>query len=189
MILVTVGAQMPFDRLVKTVDDWAATSGRADVFAQIGPTQWKPRHIEWTPFLQPPEFREKVEQADVVVAHAGMGSIITALELGKPIIVMPRRGDLCETRNDHQLATARKFLAQGRILVAFDEKDLLEKLKSISDFQATERISAKASPRLLTAIRSFILTGALPVPVGMSDKASIEALREADVMATKADMK
>src|SRR5262245_61048293 len=128
MIFVTVGAQMPFDRLIRAVDEWAATCGRSDIFAQIGPSNYRPRHIRATRFIDPPEFRERVEAARVVVAHAGMGSILTALELGKSIIVMPRRGDLKETRNDHQVATARHLLAQGRVLVAFDEQQLLELL-------------------------------------------------------------
>src|SRR5690349_506002 len=96
MIFVTVGAQMPFDRLVRCVDHWAAGRGRRDVFAQIGPTAWRPENIEFVQFMEPPEFRARVTEAKAVVAHAGMGSIITALELGKPILVMPRRGDLRE---------------------------------------------------------------------------------------------
>ena len=55
-----------------------------------------------------------------------MGSIITALELGKRIIVMPRRADLGEHRSDHQVATAKRFAEQGRIEVAFNERELLE---------------------------------------------------------------
>ena len=96
---------MPFDRMVRTIDAWASRVGRSDVFAQIGPTNWRPRHIEWTQFIEPQDFRRRVRDATIIVAHAGMGSILV-LELGKPIIVMPRRGDLRETRNDHQLATA-----------------------------------------------------------------------------------
>lgn len=181
MIFVTVGAQMSFDRMVRAVDRWAGNSGRGDVFAQIGPTDWKPTHIQWTNFIQPPEFRNRVRQADVVIAHAGMGSIITALELGKPIIVMPRRGELRETRNDHQLATAKQFLAQGRIIVAFDENHLIEKLDQLADFRATERISPKASPRLLAAIRSFVLTGALPA--APAPAVGLRGLAESDLPA------
>ena len=89
--------------------------GRRDVFAQVGPTDLRPRHIEWAPFIEPAEFRERVRACSAMVAHAGMGSILTAMEFGKPILVMPRRGALMETRNDHQVATARRFLALGRI--------------------------------------------------------------------------
>jgi UDP-N-acetylglucosamine transferase subunit ALG13 len=163
MIFVTVGTQLPFDRLVRAVDGWAGATGRSDVFAQMGPSRWKPRHIECAEFLSAPECRERIEQCDAVIAHAGMGSILTALELGKPIVVMPRLASLHEHRNDHQLATARRFEAQGRIVVAFDEEQLVRKLDEIGEFAAADRISSRASPRLLHAIRHFVRTGERPV--------------------------
>ncbi len=98
----------------------------------------------------------RVEEAELLVAHAGMGSIITALERGKPILVMPRRADLGEHRNDHQMATAERLLAQGRIAVAFDEMELLAKLDDIASLKARGRISSEASPELIAAIRGFI---------------------------------
>ena len=162
MIFVTVGAQMPFDRMVRAVDEWAARSERRDVLAQIGPTTWRPENLRWVQFMDPQDFRTKVQEAKVVVAHAGMGSIITAMELGKPILVMPRRGDLRETRNDHQLATAKHFLAQGRISVAFDEKEMVEKLDQLDRLATADRVSAQASPQLIEALRDFIERGSLP---------------------------
>lgn len=162
MIFVTVGAQMPFDRMVKAVDEWAARRGRADVFAQIGPTDWRPAHVAWTRFLPPPEFSAKVSEASVIVAHAGMGSIITALATGKPILVMPRRGDLRETRNDHQVATARRFLEMGRVGVAMDENELGERLDHLDELRAAGRIGPYASEQLLGALRGFIEGRAAP---------------------------
>lgn len=150
---------MSFDRMVQSVDRWAAARGRSDVFAQIGPTQWRPEHIEWMQFLEPREFRVKAEAASVIVAHAGMGSILTALELGKPILVMPRRGDLRETRNDHQVATAKRFKELGRVSVAFDEDELMERLDELGAMTATEQISPHASDELLGALRTFIHGG------------------------------
>lgn len=160
-MFVTVGAQMPFDRMVRAVDEWAAARGRGDVLAQIGPTDWRPSHIRWMGFMDPADFRRTVENARVVVAHAGMGSIITALELGKPILVMPRRGDLRETRNDHQVATAKRFLEQGRVAVAFDEEELSQRLDEIDALAPGERIPSHASQRLIATIRSFIEGDAL----------------------------
>ncbi|MFO0982784.1 MAG: glycosyltransferase [Planctomycetota bacterium] len=156
MIFVTVGAQMPFERLTRTVDDWAGRRGRQDVFAQIGPTQWRPEHIAWTQFLDVDEFRTKAQAARVIVAHAGMGSIITALQFGKPILVMPRRGDLLETRNDHQVATAERFRDLGRVAVARDETELFDRLDRVEELTASGCISAYASPQLIDAIRRFI---------------------------------
>ncbi|HEX2973910.1 MAG TPA: glycosyltransferase [Tepidisphaeraceae bacterium] len=155
MIFVTVGTQLPFDRMVRAIDAWAGRLNRDDVFAQIGPTEFRPGHLQWAQFLPADQCRQKVEQASVVVAHAGMGTIITAWELGKPIIVMPRRADLGEHRNEHQLATAKRFQAQGRIVVAFDEAQLVEKLDQLGSLHASQRISSQASPRLLNTIRAF----------------------------------
>lgn len=156
MIFVTVGAQMPFDRMVRAVDEWAAARRRSDVFAQISETDYRPAHIEWTKFIEPVEFRSRVAEARVLVAHAGMGSILTALEAGKPILVMPRRGDLRETRNDHQVATARRFCGLGKIAVALDERELPARLDELDQLAASERISPWASDRLIAAVSAFI---------------------------------
>ncbi len=131
MIFVTVGAQMPFDRLVRAVDEWAGSRRRSDIFAQIGTTTWRPSHIRWVQWLAPVEFRRRFQAASLVVAHAGMGSIITAMDLGKSILVLPRRGDLGETRNDHQIATAQRFCEMGLVTAAFDEGELVVRLDEL----------------------------------------------------------
>jgi UDP-N-acetylglucosamine transferase subunit ALG13 len=93
------------------------------------------------------------------VAHAGKGSNHTALELGKPILEKPRRGDQKETRNDNQDATAKKLGAFGRVNVALDETELLEKLDQLNEISAAQQIGPHASSDLLHAVRSFIFHG------------------------------
>jgi UDP-N-acetylglucosamine transferase subunit ALG13 len=156
VILVTVGAQMPFNRMVGAVDDWALSRSRDDVLAQIGTTDWRPKHIRWVEFFEPEEFRRQVSEATVLVGHAGMGSILTALQFGKPILVMPRRGDLRETRNDHQVATAERFAALGKIAVARDETEIAEQMDRLSELRSTQKIGPHASEQLIGAIRAFI---------------------------------
>jgi exopolysaccharide biosynthesis glucuronosyltransferase PssE len=156
MIFVTVGSDLPFDRLVRVVDEWAAESGRDDVFAQVGATEWRPAHIGWTDFLQPPEFARRFAEADIVIAHAGMGSILSALQWEKPILVMPRRATLGEVRNEHQSATARHLASMGKINVAMDESELRNKLGSLEALRPRERIGPYASDSLIKALREFI---------------------------------
>lgn len=156
MIFATVGSQEPFDRLIRAVDEWAAARGRTDVLAQIGGSTFQPRHVQFTKFMDPAEFGKVMREARLVVAHAGMGSIITSLELGKPIVVMPRRGELHETRNDHQVATAERFGAQGRIIVANDELELPQKLDMALRIGETARIDTQASPRLIATLLAFL---------------------------------
>jgi UDP-N-acetylglucosamine transferase subunit ALG13 len=174
-MFVTVGTQGAFDRLIRAVDDWAGSRAKSDVFAQIGPSDYRPKHIGATRFLDPEEFRRRIEAARIVVAHAGMGSIISSLEHGKPIIVMPRRAELREQRNDHQIATAKHFARQGRIIVALDEGELREKLDQAETLSADKPICAQASPQLIATLRAF-LEGepykADPVDVGIGAKSN-----------------
>ena len=123
-VFLTVGSQMPFDRLTKTVARWSAQRPAVAVTAQIGasslnPTSLWPMHCRST--LGPHDYERQCRQAHLMVAHAGMGSILTALELDRPLVVLPRRGHLRETRNDHQLHTALQLLAQqAREAAGFD---------------------------------------------------------------------
>ena len=158
-LFVTVGTQFPFDRLVRTVDEWVARTPGVEAFAQVGPGNYKPRHMDFQAFVGADECRRRVQEATAVVAHAGMGSIISALELAKPIIVMPRVAAKGEHRNDHQLATAKSLLALGKVTVAFDEAHLAEKLANLEQLSTGRKISRHASPRLLEALRGFIQTG------------------------------
>lgn len=158
MIFVTVGSADPFDRMIRAVDTWAGSRGRTDVFAQIGKTHYQPRHIEAVPLLSPWEFRHRARAARLLVAHAGMGSIITALEVGRPIIIMPKRARLGEHRNDHQIATAKRFGEKQGIIVAWDEKDLILKLEQEGRVSSPTTIALEASPKLIATIREFIAT-------------------------------
>lgn len=156
MIFVTVGTELPFDRLVRAVDDWAAESGAAEVFAQIGEGAWEPLNIGFSHFLEPPEFDRRFLAADLIVAHAGMGTILSALRYGKPLLVMPRRANFGEQRNDHQLATARRLSEMGKLDVAMDETELRSRLRMIDGLPRRTRIGADADSGLLSAIRDFI---------------------------------
>lgn len=109
MIFVTVGTQFGFDRLIKAVDEWATNQSQVKCIAQIGAGDYEPKNMDWKRYLAPDEFERIFEECDLVVAHAGMGTIITALLKGKPVIVLPRLVKFAEHRNDHQIATAKRL--------------------------------------------------------------------------------
>ena len=159
MIFVTVGAQMPFDRLVGAVDAWAEQNERSDIIAQIGRGGRRPRRLHWVESMGHHEFRRLIHEADLVVTHAGMGTMLTALEFARPIIVMPRQARLHETRNDHQFGTARAFALRGAVTAAWDERRLIELLDRKALPKAPEPIPSHAEPNLLTALRQFIERG------------------------------
>ena len=116
------------------------------MFAQIGPSALQTSTIEAARFLPPAECRERMLAADAIVAHAGMGTILSALELGKPLVIMPRLAAFGEHRNDHQLATAKRFAALGR--VARRASTSMSSRRSSTRSSACRRPSASApTPR------------------------------------------
>lgn len=162
MIFLTVGSELCFDRLVKAVDDWCLHNKQHIVFGQIADpksTGYRPLHFKWEKFIRPDEYERNIEQADLIVAHAGMGSIITALSKSRPILVMPRTVSLKETRNDHQIFTAERFSNRSGITVAENEAmiaPLLSRLIDEKSEEDVEKISKYADPNLIVAIREFI---------------------------------
>lgn len=142
MIFLTVGTVMPFDRLVQAVDDAVAAGVIVTpVFAQIGETSLRPKNMEYAAVLDKHDFDRKVGEAEYLISHAGMGSITTALERNKRLLVMPRRKQFHEHVNDHQVATARKFSALGHVLVAYDAGEMPRRLQEIVSFTPAPRVS------------------------------------------------
>lgn len=108
-IFLTVGTQLPFDRLVKLVDSVIAINKDISCVGQIGESAYKPKNFEVFDNLGFEEFERCFDEADVIVSHAGMGTIISAINKSKPILICPRRSKLKEHRNDHQYSSFRRF--------------------------------------------------------------------------------
>lgn len=160
MIFVTVGTQLPFDRLVGAVSHWAAQNPAHEVIAQTGAGRADFPHLTCHGTLDQAMFQRHMEAAEVVVAHAGMGSILMAAEAGKPIVILPRRADLAEHRNDHQLDTAAEMAALSNVHVVNDAAGLGQTLTHLlTNAPAVAGMaSATAQPQLLATLREFIWT-------------------------------
>lgn len=137
MIFLTVGTQLPFERLIKSMDEWTAENADVEVFAQVGETQYQAKYMATQKNLNPKEYQEKFNEASVVVSHVGMGTIISGLSIGKPMVLMPRQAALKEHRNDHQLATARKFEKFNLIDIAHSSEELFAHLCARLDVNKT----------------------------------------------------
>jgi UDP-N-acetylglucosamine transferase subunit ALG13 len=158
LIFVTVGTQLPFDRMIEAVDTWAANRPDEKLFGQIGVTKKRPVHFEAVDFVPPGRANELFLQASLIVSHAGMGSILSALRYRKPILIMPRRTALGEMRNDHQLATAKWLGGRPGVSVAWDESELVSMLENRRQLTAGSGISEHAEPAFIERLRDFILT-------------------------------
>ena len=149
----------PFDRLVQAMDAWAAAIPANDLLAQIGAGDYEPRHMRWVRKLDRAEYDATVAQARVVVAHAGVGSVVTAGELGKPIVLLPRRAHLGEHTSDHQIETAGWLRGKPGVHIAETEADLPDRLAAALAQGPGEigRIGPVADPAFIARLRNFIL--------------------------------
>lgn len=141
-IFLTVGTQLGFDRLVKAVDLWAKDNPRIDFFAQIGAGSYTPNNMSFTQYLTDDEYNKIFSLSDVIVSHAGMGTIISSRLNSKPIIIMPRDQMLGEHRNSHQMATCERFKDLDGCYIAKNEtsvQDFLSDCLSLSSAQPLEK--------------------------------------------------
>lgn len=157
MILATVGTQLPFDRLIGALDELAPKLG-VKVVAQIGAQGREPVNIEWRRTMEPRQFEALFLEASVIVAHAGIGTVLAAKRHRKPIIIVPRRAAQGEHRNDHQMATARQLGGSPGIYVAHDI-DELGGLLSRTDLERPSPEAGRSIGTLHSALRNFIQTG------------------------------
>lgn len=156
MIFLTVGTQLPFDRLTRAVDEWAARHPDVKVFGQIGHGSYQPQHMQFRAFISPKESEQQIDAAEIIIAHAGMGSIITALQHQKPIVVVPRRSDLGEHRNDHQVATVRRLAGTDGLSCVNDISELAQLLDARHSLRARAAFPSTAPVDFTNRLRAYI---------------------------------
>jgi UDP-N-acetylglucosamine transferase subunit ALG13 len=156
LIFVTVGTQLAFDRMVSAVDRWAERHPDVEFFAQIGPSDSPPKYMPFAAFIPPTQTENMMHRAEIIVSHAGMGSLLTALRYRRPIIIMPRKAGLGEHRNDHQMATARWMEGRPGVVVAWDETTIGDALERRSSFAGGPAIPEVASGPLVERLARFI---------------------------------
>lgn len=130
MIFVTVGTQLPFDRLIKAIDEFAVTY-TSEVVAQTGIGSYKPIALLCKESISREVFEKYVESSSLVVSHAGMGTVLAAMKYNKPHIIVPRLYEFGEHRNDHQLATVEFLKRYKNIHVVDNIEDLSTTIFSI----------------------------------------------------------
>ncbi|MBQ4357938.1 MAG: glycosyl transferase family 28 [Paludibacteraceae bacterium] len=154
MIFVTIGTQAPFDRFIEMMDEIAGGM-KEEIVAQTCHGTYEPKHLKTIDFVPPDEFEQLFTKARLIVAHAGMGTILSALSRNKPIIVFPRIAALGEHRNEHQLATAKKMKELGLVYVASNREELEQLIKTES-LESLAKIGETASESLTESLRREI---------------------------------
>jgi UDP-N-acetylglucosamine transferase subunit ALG13 len=134
LLFATVGATLPFPRLIESVEALKLQGEISeDVILQHGvgaETLTSIRSFETAPF---DEMLATMRQASVVVCHGGTGSLVTALQAGCHVIAMPRRFGLGEHYDDHQLEIVSAFADRGLIQVANSKEELLTAIRNLPE--------------------------------------------------------
>ncbi len=122
----------PFDRLVKAIDALAGKL-KMEAVIQKGVSAYAPRHARGKDFYTFDESETFFKNADAVVGHAGIGTVISARKWNTPLVICPRRKLFGEHLNDHQMEISLELIKNPRPLVevALEVEEIEEKLLSL----------------------------------------------------------
>jgi UDP-N-acetylglucosamine transferase subunit ALG13 len=113
----------------------------ADVVAQIGSTTYSPRNYKSFDLIARDDYQRYVDAADIIITHAGTGSVVPPLRQGKKIIIFPRLVKYREHLDNHQLELAETFTQQGYALCAQNIGELRKCLGNVEDFIPNQFVS------------------------------------------------
>ncbi len=129
LLFATVGATLPFDRLIGMVDAAKRNGVLPErVIAQTGDGGMRSDQFETVESLPFDELKSVLRRADYVVCHGGTGSLITALREGCRVIAVPRRFKRGEHYDDHQYEITSAFAARGLIRTADTQEEFEDAL-------------------------------------------------------------
>jgi UDP-N-acetylglucosamine--N-acetylmuramyl-(pentapeptide) pyrophosphoryl-undecaprenol N-acetylglucosamine transferase len=116
-IFVSLGTIRPFrfDALVDAVR--ALLRDTDDITWQLGITDRHDLPGQSYAEIDAGSFDRLVIDSDAFVTHAGVGTLLRALELGVRPVVVPRRAERKEHVDDHQLQVAHELAARGLVLL------------------------------------------------------------------------
>jgi UDP-N-acetylglucosamine transferase subunit ALG13 len=164
MIFASIGSVLPFDRLIRAVDDWARDNPGVPVLCQIGDGEYEPRFADWVRQLSAGDYRTHLRHCSVFVAHVGMGSILQALEMGRPMVLMPRSARLREVTTDHQAQTAERLKDRPGLTFVADGHALRRELSCIlrQGARVQALLGPDASGSLVSRLHDYIISDRHP---------------------------
>lgn len=142
LVFVSVGTDVhPFNRLVSWMDEWllSRTTDRLTCIVQGG-TSHASRLGEWHELLPYPEVIAHLQRADAVVCHGGPATIMDCRDAGALPIVVPRRPELGEHVDDHQVRFAHRLAELGLVTLASTYDELAMQLDAALDLPEGRRL-------------------------------------------------
>lgn len=156
-LFVPLGTQkFPFGRIITALNE-LVKQGNYKPEEIIMQSALYPVKPEFTAFgLIPNEdFNRYMKEAEVIVMHSGVNSIISCMNLGKPLVICPRLHEYGEHVDNHQIEIATLMHDKYDVLVCTDMKDLLKLIEQAKTHKYKPWVSHREE--LLEAIRGLIV--------------------------------
>lgn len=137
MVFIAVGTQkQQFTRLFKIIEK-SKQLKKEELIAQAGFTKYETNKIIMHEFIEQEKLDKYIEESEYIICHGGIGTIFSALEKNKKVLVVPRLKKYKEHVNDHQLEICRQLQKEGYIIYLDDSEDLDTKIDELknSDFK------------------------------------------------------
>jgi beta-1,4-N-acetylglucosaminyltransferase len=162
LIFVTVGNDFrDFSRLIKKVDEITPHLPH-EIVIQRGYSRYRPQNTKHFDFVPIDTAMEYIKMSELVISHAGIGTVILCKEYGIPIIILPRRKKYGEHMNDHQMEIA-KILEEKKdanVHVIYEESELERVIKEVlKNKEKYTPIENVGRANLIRTIREFIERG------------------------------
>ena len=156
MILVTLGTQdKSFKRLLKAIDKEIENKNiKEKVVVQAGYTKYNSDNMEIFDYCSSKKLDSLMKEANLIITHGGVGSILGALKYDKPVIAAARLSKYKEHNNDHQKQIISEFVKDGYIIELDDFSKLSEKIKESKKF--TPKKYKSNNKKFVSNITSYI---------------------------------
>lgn len=156
MILVLLGTQNnSFSRLLSKIDSLIENGSINDeVIVQAGHTSFNSANMKIFDFIPKDEMDTLISEANLIITHGGVGSIIKGIKLGKKVIAVPRLKEYGEHVNNHQIQIIENFDYNGYIKGVFDLEDFEKTIKNIHLFSPTPFVAQ--SSNIIKIVENYI---------------------------------
>lgn len=148
-VLVTIGSMVEkkFTRLFKTIDELCELGilDGKDVIAQVGFDNYDSKYYKCFDMIADENFKRIISKSDLIIAHAGTGTVISSIKQGKKVIIFPRMAQYDEHYDDHQLELAELFSKQGYVLQARNKEELKNCILNLGAFTPVPFVSNNAN--------------------------------------------
>ena len=188
MIFVVLGTQkFQLNRLLMEIDELIENGEiTQEVIAQIGVSDYRPKHYKYFRYIDKNQFDEFISQASLVITHSGVGSIISALKAKKPVVIYPRLHKYHEHVDDHQLDIAKAFEKKNYVICCYDGDTLAQVMRRCRQYPFADYVSN--TNKIIDIIKDFLNKEKQKMCFAASLGGHLEEIAKLDVLEKQNDI-